>query len=64
MDDDKPGYTAPVPDEIDARDLEVDGALPFELTGRYFRNGPNPRPGDLAPHWFTGFHGRWIGDAR
>src|SRR5688500_16269756 len=33
------GQLAPVPDEIDARDLRVEGALPPELTGRYFRNG-------------------------
>ncbi|MGI5245386.1 carotenoid oxygenase family protein [Dactylosporangium sp. CA-139066] len=67
MDDDKPGFTTPVPDEIDARDLAVDGALPFELTGRYFRNGPNPRPGDVAPHWFMGhgmIHGVRLRDGR
>ncbi|GEL25949.1 retinal pigment epithelial membrane protein [Pseudonocardia sulfidoxydans NBRC 16205] len=50
------GYLAPVPDEIEAHDLPVEGTLPPELTGRYFRNGPNPRPGETARHWFTG-HG-------
>jgi carotenoid cleavage dioxygenase len=50
------GNLAPVPDEIDAVDLPVDGALPPELTGRYFRNGPNPLPGQPSRHWFTG-HG-------
>ena len=50
------GYLAPVPDEIDAVDLPVDGALPPELTGRYLRNGPNPLPGEPSRHWFTG-HG-------
>ncbi len=50
------GFFAPVPDEIDAVDLPVDGALPPELTGRYLRNGPNPLPGHPSPHWFTG-HG-------
>jgi carotenoid cleavage dioxygenase len=50
------GHLAPVPDEIDARDLPVEGALPPELTGRYLRNGPNPLPGEPSSHWFTG-HG-------
>ena len=50
------GHLAPVPDEIDARDLPVHGTLPPELTGRYLRNGPNPRPGEPAAHWFAG-HG-------
>jgi carotenoid cleavage dioxygenase-like enzyme len=66
MDDDH-GYTSPVPDEIEARDLPVDGVLPPELTGRYFRNGPNPRPGDFAPHWFLGrgmLHGVRLRDGR
>ena len=46
----------PVTDEIDAVDLPVEGMLPPELTGRYFRNGPNPQPGAPPGHWFTG-HG-------
>lgn len=51
------GLLAPVPDEIDAVDLAVTrGALPPELTGRYFRNGPNPLPGQDPGHWFAG-HG-------
>jgi carotenoid cleavage dioxygenase len=50
------GHLAPVPDEIEARDLEVTGTLPPELAGRYFRNGPNPRPGEDGGHWFVG-HG-------
>ena len=48
------GHLAPVPDEIDAIDLPVVGALPGELTGRYFRNGPNPKPGQDSGHWFVG----------
>ncbi|NEW25451.1 carotenoid oxygenase family protein [Nocardia cyriacigeorgica] len=48
------GHLAPVPDEIDALDLEVTGTLPDELTGRYFRNGPNPAPGQPNGHWFAG----------
>ncbi|MEU4545533.1 carotenoid oxygenase family protein [Nonomuraea dietziae] len=48
------GHLAPVPDEIDAADLPVTGELPEELTGRYFRNGPNPKPGVDPGSWFTG----------
>jgi carotenoid cleavage dioxygenase len=47
------GNYAPVPDEIDAVDLEVDGTLPPELRGRYLRNGANPASG-WSPHWFAG----------
>src|SRR5690606_17256813 len=43
-----------VADEIDAWDLEVIGAIPPELSGRYLRNGPNPLPGERAGHWFVG----------
>ncbi|GAA4535369.1 carotenoid oxygenase family protein [Pseudonocardia xishanensis] len=50
------GHLAPVPDEIEARDLPVEGSLPPELTGRYLRNGPNPLPGQDPGHWFAG-HG-------
>ncbi|MEV7808616.1 carotenoid oxygenase family protein [Microbispora sp. NPDC088329] len=49
-------HMTPVPDEIEAADLPVTGALPPELTGRYFRNGPNPLPGERLAHWFGG-HG-------
>ncbi|MER7397888.1 carotenoid oxygenase family protein [Streptomyces sp. NPDC000151] len=61
------GHLTPVPDEIDAYDLPVSGALPPELNGRYLRNGPNPLPSSLASslpsslsssdgggHWFRG----------
>jgi carotenoid cleavage dioxygenase-like enzyme len=61
------GHLAPVPDEIDAVDLPVAGALPPELTGRYLRNGPNPLPGEPAQHWFTGHgmvHGIRLRDGR
>jgi len=36
------------PDEIEALDLQVTGALPTELTGRYLRNGPNRSPARTA----------------
>ena len=61
------GHLAPVPDEIDAVDLPVDGALPPELSGRYLRNGPNPLPGEDPGHWFTGpgmIHGVRLRDGR
>jgi carotenoid cleavage dioxygenase len=54
----KPGYLSgflgPVPDEIEAFDLKVEGALPPELTGLYLRNGPNPMPGQDPGHNFAG----------
>jgi len=49
-------HMAPVPDELDAHELRVTGALPPELAGRYLRNGPNPRPGEDPGHLFFG-HG-------
>ena len=50
------GHMTPVPDEITATELTVTGALPPELSGRFFRNGPNPLPGEDPGHWFMG-HG-------
>lgn len=47
------GNFAPVPDEIDAVALTVEGALPPELDGLYVRNGSNPFDGAGA-HWFLG----------
>jgi carotenoid cleavage dioxygenase-like enzyme len=61
------GPLAPVPDEIDVRDLPVTGALPPELAGRYLRNGPNPAPGEETNHWFSGqgmIHGIRFRDGR
>jgi len=37
------GRFEPVDTEIDATDLSVEGEVPRDLTGSYFRNGPNPR---------------------
>ncbi|MFC7110557.1 hypothetical protein ACFQQB_65345 [Nonomuraea rubra] len=45
---DLPGHLEAVPDEIDAVNLPVTGALPPELDGRYLRNGPNPCPAGAA----------------
>jgi carotenoid cleavage dioxygenase len=61
------GRFAPVPDEIEAVDLPVEGALPPELVGRYLRNGPNPLPGADPGHWFAGhgmLHGVRLRDGR
>lgn len=58
---------APVPDEVDAVDLPVSGAIPPELDGRYLRNGPNPVRGEDSGHWFTGrgmLHGIRVSDGR
>jgi carotenoid cleavage dioxygenase-like enzyme len=46
------GNYAPVPDELTAFDLPVEGSIPRELNGWYLRNGPNPR--QATGHWFTG----------
>lgn len=46
------GNYAPVPDELTAYDLPVQGAIPPELDGWYLRNGPNPRT--PSGHWFLG----------
>ncbi len=57
----------PVPDEIDAVDLPVTGLLPPELCGRYFRNGPNPLPGEDIRHLLIGtgmLHGVRLRDGR
>src|SRR6476619_7688919 len=50
------GEFAPLDCEYTLTDLEVVGAIPDYLDGRYLRNGPNPI-GELDPelyHWFTG----------
>ncbi len=60
------GNYAPVTNEVTAFDLPVQGAIPRELTGRYVRNGPNPKTGQ-SPHWFQGdgmLHGLALADGR
>lgn len=47
------GNYAPVPDEIEAFDLSIEGALPPELRGTFLRNGPNPAGSDSI-HWLFG----------
>ena len=48
------GHFTPVPDEITATELTVEGTLPPELAGRMLRNGHNPKPGVTPTHWFKG----------
>lgn len=48
----RPGNYSPVPDELTAFDLTVEGSIPPELNGWYLRNGPNPR--SAGGHWCTG----------
>jgi carotenoid cleavage dioxygenase len=47
------GNFAPVFDEVTLTDLRVTGAIPEALSGRFFRNGSNPKSG-TSPHWFLG----------
>jgi len=60
------GLFAPTTVEISAEALPVEGKLPRDLNGAYFRNGPNSR---YAPknryHWFDGdgmIHAIWFED--
>ena len=57
---------APVFDEVTLTDLEVRGAIPPELSGRYLRNGANPQTGQ-SEHWFLGdgmIHGIELADGK
>ena len=60
------GLFAPTTQEVDSTDLRVDGEIPKDLFGAYFRNGPNShhRPNNRY-HWFDGdgmVHGIWFED--
>jgi len=62
------GLFAPITTEAAAEDLPVEGTLPADLRGAYFRNGPNSR---FAPknryHWFDGdgmIHAVWFDGGR
>lgn len=63
------GEFAPIHEEFTLTDLEVTGAIPVSLDGRYLRNGPNPI-GEIDPelyHWFMGdgmVHGIRIRDGK
>jgi carotenoid cleavage dioxygenase-like enzyme len=45
---------APILFEGDAYDLPVSGALPRDLAGTLYRNGPNPHFPSPQDHWFVG----------
>jgi carotenoid cleavage dioxygenase-like enzyme len=47
------GNNGPVPDERDSSATHVVGAVPEDLVGVFYRNGPNPRSG-WSPHMFAG----------
>lgn len=62
------GGFAPLQMECDAPDLVVEGEIPQELSGAFFRNGPNPQ---FAPrgdyHWFAGdgmVHGFYLKEGK
>jgi carotenoid cleavage dioxygenase-like enzyme len=62
------GAFAPIQMECDAPDLIIEGEIPSQLNGTFYRNGPNPQ---FAPrgdhHWFGGdgmIHGFYIENGR
>ena len=60
------GNYGPVPDEIEAFDLMVEGQIPSDLNGIFLRNGANPIHHD-SPHWFLGdgmLHGIRFADGK
>ena len=49
------GYYEPLTFECDAPDLVIEGEIPRELNGIFYRNGPNPQvPPANEYHFFTG----------
>lgn len=63
------GRFAPVYEELDAADLEVEGSVPADLTGAYLRNGPNPRFPPLGSYTYplegdAMIHGVWLEGGR
>jgi carotenoid cleavage dioxygenase-like enzyme len=47
------GNFAPIEGEMTSETLEIEGAIPPELSGMYVRNGANPKTG-YSEHWFMG----------
>lgn len=62
------GAFAPITSELTQRDLPIEGELPAELFGAYFRNGPNSVHAPINRyHWFDGdgmVHGVWFEDGK
>ncbi|KOV67305.1 carotenoid oxygenase [Streptomyces sp. AS58] len=63
------GCFAPVTEEVDAVDLQVDGELPADLDGVYLRNGPNPRFTPIGSYLYPldgdgMIHGVWLSEGR
>ncbi|MEC7986083.1 MAG: carotenoid oxygenase family protein [Myxococcota bacterium] len=59
------GGHAPVFEEVNRRNLMVEGSIPKEINGLYVRNGGNPRAD--AHHYFIGdgmLHGVWFENGR
>ncbi len=57
---------APITQELTVTDLEVTGAIPTDLNGKFFRNGANPQTG-WSLHWFIGdgmIHGLDLSDGK
>ncbi|HUO87803.1 MAG TPA: carotenoid oxygenase family protein [Rhizomicrobium sp.] len=50
------GNFGPITSEDDFPDLRIRGAIPDNLCGTFYRNGPNPQftPRDPDHHWFAG----------
>ncbi len=47
------GNYGPVEQELEVHELEIEGEVPVELEGSYYRNGFNP-PSGWSDHWFFG----------
>jgi carotenoid cleavage dioxygenase-like enzyme len=65
------GRFEPISTEIEADELSVEGSLPLDLAGAYFRNGPDPKFTPLGSYTYPlegdgMIHGLWIenGQAR
>jgi carotenoid cleavage dioxygenase len=63
------GRFEPVDTEIDVTELPVEGELPRDLTGAYFRNGSNPRFNPLGSYTYPlegdgMVHGLWLEEGR
>ncbi|MGC4957539.1 carotenoid oxygenase family protein [Actinomadura citrea] len=63
------GTFAPVSEEVDEAELQIEGELPADLDGVYLRNGPNPRFTPIGSYLFPidgdgMVHGVWMSQGR